>query len=242
LPYFPLPPAQNPALNLRGTRLLLEYPEVLRAQVRAILRVSASFSVSILLPMVGSIDEVRAFKARLAAAMGELRSEAIRFDESISLGAMVEVPSAALVAGDLAREVDFLSLGTNDLVQYLLAADRDDPAMSSYYRSLDPAVLRLISSVVAAARQAGKDVNICGEMAGDPHYTELLLGLGLRSFSVTPRQLGPIRHQIRASHVAAATGFARRLLRCSTREEIVARLERRRDRRARITGPAASAP
>jgi phosphotransferase system enzyme I (PtsI) len=231
LPYFPLPMVANPALGLRGTRLLLEHPDVLRPQLRAMLRVSAAHAVAVLLPMIGGVEEVRAVRREISALMAELRSQRVRFDPNLRLGAMIEVPSAALVAGDLARELDFLSLGTNDLAQYLLAADRDEPSMNEYYRMLHPAVLRLIHSVVRAAEREGKELTICGEMAGDPFYTELLLGLGLRSFSVAPRQLGALRHEIRRCDSRAGTPLARRLIRRSTRDDIRRLMERRRARR-----------
>jgi phosphotransferase system enzyme I (PtsI) len=230
LPYFPLPMVANPALGLRGTRLLLAHPEVLRPQLRAMLRVSAAYGVSVLLPMIGGVEEARAVRREISATMDQLRSQGVPFDPNLRLGAMIEVPSAALVAADLARELDFLSLGTNDLVQYLLAADRDEPAMNDYYRMLHPAVLRLIHDVCRAAGRAGKELTICGEMAGDPFYTELLLGLGLRSFSVAPRQLGALRHEIRRSSTRAGTPLARRLIRLSTRDEIRRVLDRRRAR------------
>jgi phosphotransferase system enzyme I (PtsI) len=231
-PYFPLPPVPNPALNLRGVRLLLAHPALLRVQLRAILRVSAMHPVSVLLPMVGGVEEVRAVKALLHDLKYELRSRGTPFDNELPVGAMIEVPSAALIAEDLAREVDFLSLGTNDLVQYLTAADREDPAMSAYYRALHPAVLRLIECVVRAARTAAKPLSICGEMAGSPFYTELLLGLGLRSFSIAPRQLAAVRHEIRGTDLRAATALARGLARQTTRDEIRELLERRQERRA----------
>lgn len=231
LPYFPLPVVSNPALNLRGVRLLLAHPEVLRPQLRAILRVSAMHSVSALLPMIGGVEDVRAVKDLLAEAKADLRSRGLPFDDEMPLGAMIEVPSAALVADDLAQELDFLSLGTNDLVQYLLAADRDDPAMNGYYQALHPAVLRLLQTVVSATRRAGKELTICGEMAGDPIFTELLVGLGLRSFSVAPRQLGAVRHEIRRLNSRAATALAERLVKRPTREEIRSALERHRERR-----------
>ncbi len=231
LEYFPLPAVVNPALGLRGTRLLLEHPEVLRTQLRAILRVSAAHPVSVLLPMVGGVEEVRSVRTVLNAVTRQLLAEGQAVDERLPLGVMVEVPSAVLVAPELAREVDFLSLGTNDLAQYLLAADRDDAAMSGYYRMLHPAVLRAIRSVAHAAGKAGKDVAICGEMAGDPYYTEILVGLGLRIFSVAPRQIGELRHEIRRVDSRRAVRLAARVLRCSTRDEIRQILDRRRERR-----------
>ena len=232
LPYFPLATVANPALNLRGTRLLLAHPEVLATQLRAILRASASYRLSALLPMVGGLEEVRAVERLLAELKEELASRGVPFDDRLPLGAMIEVPSAALLAADLARELDFLSLGTNDLVQYLLAADREDPAMSPYYRALHPAVLRVIHGVVTAVGSAGKPLSICGEMAGTPLYTELLLGLGLRTFSVAPRQLGAIRHEIRRIDLREATALAERVLGFGTRDQIRALLESRQERRA----------
>ena len=231
LEYFPLPEVVNPALGLRGIRLLLEHPEVLRTQLRAILRVSAAHPVAVLLPMVGGLEEVRAVRVVLGEVTRELLAEGRAVDERLPLGVMIEVPSAVLVARDLAREVDFLSLGTNDLAQYLLAADRDDAAMSAYYRMLHPAVLRAIRSVARAAEQAGKELTICGEMAGDPYYTELLVGLGLRTFSVAPRQIGELRHEIRLVDSRRASTLAARALRCATRDEIRGILDRRRARR-----------
>lgn len=231
LRYFPLPPTPNPALNLRGTRLLLAYPEILRTQLRAILRTSAAYPVSILLPMIGGLDEVLRFRQALAEAKVGLAAERVDFNPAIPVGGMIEVPGAALMAPELARELDFLSLGTNDLIQFVLAADREDPAMASYHQALHPAVLRLLGSVARAARKAGKDLTLCGEMAGDPFYTELLIGLGLRSFSVAPRQLAAIRHEIRRTDCRAAGNLARRLLRLVTATEVEGALERRHSRR-----------
>jgi phosphoenolpyruvate-protein kinase (PTS system EI component) len=225
LPYFPLPPTTNPALGLRGTRLLLAHPEVLRPQLRAILRVRARHDASILLPMVGGVEEVRAVRTVLAEELLQLRGRTGTTGFEPPVGAMIEVPSTLLVADELARECDFLSLGSNDLAQYLLAADRDDPAMSNYYRVLHPAVLRGIDRVVRAASREGTEVTLCGEAAGDPFYTNLFVGLGLRRFSASPRQLGELRHEVRRLDSRRSRALARRLLRCSTRDEIRARME-----------------
>jgi phosphoenolpyruvate-protein kinase (PTS system EI component) len=236
LPYFPLPSAANPALGLRGTRLLLAHPEVLRTQLRAILRVSAGHPVSVLLPMVGGVEEVQAVRRVLAEETRQLVAAGLAVAASLPLGAMVEIPSAVLVARELARETDFLSLGSNDLAQYLLAADRDDPAMSGYYRMLHPAVLRAIRSVVRAAEHARKELTICGEAAGDPSYTELFLGLGVRRFSASPQQLGELRHEVRQYHCGRARSLAQRLLRCATRDEVRRALDRRAARLAAQAG------
>jgi phosphoenolpyruvate-protein kinase (PTS system EI component) len=227
LPYFPLPATTNPALGLRGTRLLLDHPEILRPQLRAILRVRARHDASILLPMVGGVEEVRAVRAVLEEEHRGLRDPAGR-ESAPPVGGMIEVPSTVLVAAELARECDFLSLGSNDLAQYLLAADRDDPAMSGYYRVLHPAVLRSIDMVVRAASRAQKEVTLCGEAAGDPFYTSLFLGLGLRRFSASPRQLGDLRHEVRRLDARRSRSLAKRLLRCSTRDEVRAGIENSR--------------
>jgi phosphoenolpyruvate-protein phosphotransferase len=225
LPYFPLPATTNPALGLRGSRLLLAHPEILRPQLRAILRVRAAHAASILLPMIGGVEEVRAVRAVLADEMLQLRGRTGLTVSEPPVGAMIEIPSTLLVADELARECDFLSLGSNDLAQYLLAADRDDPAVSAYYRVLHPAVLRGIERVVRAASRAGREVTLCGEAAGEALYTGLFLGLGLRRFSASPRQLGELRHEVRRLDSRRCRSLARRLLRCSTRDEIRSRLE-----------------
>ncbi|MBZ0112469.1 MAG: phosphoenolpyruvate--protein phosphotransferase [Thermoanaerobaculia bacterium] len=223
--YFPLAATTNPALGLRGTRLLLAYPEVLRTQLRAILRVRADYDASILLPMVGGVEEVRAVRAMLGEELLQLRHRSGLSVPAPHVGAMIEVPSTLLVADELARECDFLSLGTNDLAQYLLAASRDDPEMSSYYHVLHPAVLRGIDQVVRAAAREGKEVNLCGEAAGDPFYTGIFVGLGLRQFSASPRQFGELRHEVRRLDCRRSQSLVRRLLRCSTREEILGLIE-----------------
>jgi phosphotransferase system enzyme I (PtsI) len=227
LPYFALPPARNPALADRGLRLLLKHPAVLRTQLRAFLRVSARHPVGILLPVVGGLDEVRRVKALVAELGEELRAEGRAFDPRIPLGAMIEVPSAALLADALAGEVDFFCLGTNDLVQYLLAADREDESPVPYYEPLHPAVLRLIRLVVDAAARAERPLTICGEMAGDPRYTELLLGLGLRRFSVAPGEMLRVKEAIRGVHLAGAWTLAQQALASASVADVQALLERR---------------
>jgi phosphotransferase system enzyme I (PtsI) len=230
LPYFPLPLSRNPSLAQRGIRLLLRHPDVLKRQLRAFLRVSAEHPVSILLPMVGGLDEVRATRALLEQVKTELGGEGTKFNAQIPLGVMIEVPSAALLTSALAKEVDFFSLGTNDLVQYVLAADREDETVAEYYRPLHPGVLRLIHSVAEAARSAGRAVTICGEMAGDPQYSELLIGLGLREFSVAPGEMLEVKHAIRNVTVESAQLLAAEALESGSVAEVEALLERRRSR------------
>ncbi len=228
LPYFPLPLARNPSLAQRGIRLLLRNPDVLQRQLRAFLRVSAEHPVSILLPMVGGLEEVRATRVLLRQAMTELRAEGTRFDEKVPLGVMIEVPSAAVLTSTLAKEVEFFSLGTNDLVQYVLAADREDETVAEYYRPLHPGVLRLIHSVAEDARGAGRPVTICGEMAGDPQYSELLIGLGLREFSVAPGEMLEVKNAIRNVTLQSAKLLAAEALEAASVAEVEALLERRR--------------
>ncbi len=228
LAYFPLPPTRNPSLGERGIRLLLKHPEVLKPQLRAFLRLSAEHPVSILLPVVGGLEEVRATRTFMKQVMDELTAEGKNFDPEVPLGAMIEVPSAAVVAAALAKEVDFLSLGTNDLVQYVLVADRENDSLSEYYQPLHPAVLRLIHSVAAAARTTGRPLTICGEIAGDPAYTELLVGLGLRELSVAPGEILEVKDAIRKIDVARAETLASEALEAGSVAEVEALLARRR--------------
>lgn len=222
VPYFPLPVARNPSLAPRGIRVLLRHPEVMRPQLRAFLRVSAEHPVGILLPVVGGLDEVREARAAIRQVQAELAAEGARFDPAVRVGAMIEVPSAALMASSLAREVDFFSLGTNDLVQYVLAADRDDEGADAWYQPLHPAVLRLIHSLLEAARAAGRPVTLCGDMGGNPVYTELLVGLGLREFSVAPGALPALKSSIRRMHVAGAEALAQRALELDSAADVEA--------------------
>ncbi len=231
LDYFPLPASRNPSLGQRGLRLLLKNLDVLRPQLRAILRVSAEHPVSILLPVVGGLDEVRSARAVLEQVKQELAAEGRAFNPAIPLGAMIEVPSAAISIATLVGDLDFFSLGTNDLVQYVLAADREEGAMADYYRPLHPAILRLIHMVVDATRAAARPLTICGEIAGNPQYTELLVGLGLREFSVAPGEILEVKSAIRAVRVADATPFAARALGLSSVTEVEALVEGRRDAR-----------
>ena len=222
LPYFPLPPARNPSLAQRGIGLLLEHPDLLKTQLRAFLRTSADHPVSILLPVVRGVEDVRRAREVVKQAQRELAASGKRFDPGVRIGAMIEVPSAALVARRLAREADFLSLGTNDLVQYVLAADREDDTVAASYQPLHPAVLGLLRSVADAASEAGRELTLCGEIAGHPAYTALLLGLGLRAFSVAPGELLEVKHAIRQTRLEDARTLASRALELGSIAEIEA--------------------
>lgn len=237
LPYFPLPREDNPALGCRGTRLLLAHRSVFRVQLRAILRVSATYPVSILLPMITGLEETRAARSLIDEVKAELAGESASFDSGIAVGAMIETPSAALLAGRLAGEVDFFSVGTNDLVQYLLAADRLGNATDSAYDPLHPAVLQTLASLAAVAGENGKSISLCGEMAGDPMYTALLLGLGFRQFSVNPGRLLEIKHAIRSIHISEAKGLARAALAADTAAGIRARVQDDWNRRRPVSPP-----
>ena len=220
LHYFPLPLEANPSLGCRGTRLLLAHPEILRAQLRAIFRLSATHPVSILFPMIGGLEDLLAVKAAIASVKASLTVERQPFNPHVPIGAMIETPAAAILIGRLAREVDFLSVGTNDLVQYLLTTDRTSSEVASYYEPLHPVVLQVLSSLATVARAKVKSISICGEMAGNPAYTPLLLGLGFRNLSVSPGELLEIKNTIRSTSLQQAEDLATRILQLDTIQEV----------------------
>lgn len=187
---------ENPFLGCRGIRYCLEHPEVFRPQLRAILRASAFGPVRLMYPMISGIDELGYANATLHSCKDELRAEGIPFNEHMAVGIMIEVPSAALVADQLGREVAFFSIGTNDLIQYTIAVDRVNDRISYLYDPCHPSILRLIKMVVEAARQNGIWVGVCGEMAGDIAYTPLLLGLGVTELSATSRLVPRVKHAV----------------------------------------------
>jgi phosphoenolpyruvate-protein phosphotransferase (PTS system enzyme I) len=187
--------ALNPALGLRAIRWSLSEPGMFRQQLRAILRAGAYGKVRLLIPMVSHLSEVQHTLEALARAKQQLADSGRRF-ANVEVGAMIEVPAAALVIHAFLRHFDFVSIGTNDLIQYTLAIDRADEAVAHLYNPWHPAVLQLLSRTIAQARRVGKDVSVCGEMAGDPAFTELLLAMGLRAFSMHPSQIAAIKQQI----------------------------------------------
>jgi phosphoenolpyruvate-protein phosphotransferase (PTS system enzyme I) len=196
------PPATcNPALGLRAVRLCLKEPQLIRPQLRAILRVSAYGRVRAMIPLLSNLREIHAIKTLIRQTQAELKAEGIRSAPHIPIGGMIEVPAAALCVASFARHLDFLSIGTNDLIQYTLAIDRTDDAVSYLFDPLHPAVLRLIKMTIDAAEHAGIPVSMCGEMAGDTRYTRLLLGLGLREFSMQPGALLEIKHIVREARI-----------------------------------------
>lgn len=185
----------NPALGLRAIRWSLSEPAMFLTQLRAVLRAAAYGKINLLLPMVAHASEIRQVVALLARARVQLDERAEVYG-SVRLGAMIEVPAAALCVRMFLRHFDFLSIGTNDLIQYTLAIDRVDESVAHLYDPLHPAILHLVASVIAEARAQGKSVSVCGEMAGDPTMTRLLLGMGLRSFSMHPSQILTVKHQV----------------------------------------------
>jgi len=216
----PGPSPNNPALGLRAIRLCLKEPELFRAQVRALLRASAHGDVQIMLPMISSVQEFRQAAALVEAARLQLLAEGRAVAGCVPVGAMIEVPAAALAAGLLAKHAAFFSIGTNDLIQYTLAIDRVDDEVNYLYDPLHPAVLRLIHMTIDAGERAGRPVALCGEMAGDPRYTRLLLGLGLREFSMHPASVLEVKRIIIESDVGRLRSQASLLLASGDTAEI----------------------
>ena len=203
----------NPALGLRSIRLSLAEPKSFQAQLRAILRVSKLGDVKILVPMLSHAQQIDQTLAAVEQANSSLRGESIAFDENILVGGMVEVPAAALAIGPFLRRLDFLSIGTNDLIQYTLAIDRADEQVSYLYDPLHPAVLMLLSHIISSADKANIPVSMCGEMAGDPKLTRLLLGLGLRQFSMFSSQIPAFKQRVKQSDISEITPLVKRILR-----------------------------
>ncbi len=210
----------NPALGLRAIRFSLKEPHIFKIQLRGILRASAFGKLKILFPMISGIAEIRNAKAILEEAKEELIKECIPFDEGIEVGAMIEIPSASVIADVLANEVDFLSIGTNDLIQYTLAIDRINKHVSYLYEHLHPAILRMIREVVGAGHRAGIEVGICGEMAAEPAYILILLGLGLDELSMTPFYIPRVKKILRSSSYEEAKQLLDEVSRLSTAAEI----------------------
>jgi len=202
----------NPALGLRAIRLCLAEPHIFHSQLRAILRASHYGNVKLLLPMISTMSELRQALHLIERAKRSLQEQGIPFDESIPVGGMIEVPAAALKAEVFARELDFLSIGTNDLIQYTLAIDRTDDTVAHLYNPLHPAVLQLIEMSIRAANKAGKPISVCGEMAGDPRLTRLLLGFGLRQFSMHPAHVLAVKRQVLQSSLPRLANSARKIL------------------------------
>jgi len=206
-------PAPNPALGLRAIRYCLAEPQIFQAQLRALLRASGHGKIRLLIPMLAHAHEIDQTLAAIAQAKADLDSRGIAYDRSVQVGGMIEIPAAALSLGYFMRKLDFVSIGTNDLIQYTLAIDRNDDAVAHLYDPLHPAVLQLISQTIAAANKAGKAVAVCGEMAGDLTATRLLLGLGLREFSMHPAQLLTIKQEVLRTNLGDVRKVAAQVMR-----------------------------
>ncbi|HOP45439.1 MAG TPA: phosphoenolpyruvate--protein phosphotransferase [Coprothermobacter proteolyticus] len=210
LPYLGLQRENNPFLGWRAIRYCLDRRDVLKTQLRAILRASVYGKAAVMFPMISSVEEVVKAKEVLEEAKAELREEGQPFDEHVKVGIMVEIPSAAVAADLLAPEVDFFSIGTNDLTQYTLAVDRDNEKVREYYNPLHPAVLRLIKRVIDVGNTFGKEVAMCGELAGDDKATEILLGLGLQVFSMTPSSIPRVKKVVLSTNNEEAQAIAKK--------------------------------
>ncbi|OGI49459.1 MAG: phosphoenolpyruvate--protein phosphotransferase [Candidatus Muproteobacteria bacterium RIFCSPLOWO2_01_FULL_60_18] len=216
----------NPALGLRAVRLCLHDTSLFRPQLRAILRASAFGKVRMMIPMLSGQEELFQVLDLIEETKSDLKRERIKFNPKIPVGGMIEVPAAAISADLFAPHLDFFSIGTNDLIQYTLAIDRVDDAVNYLYDPLHPSVLRLISITIKAGKQARIPVAMCGEMAGDPRYTRLLLGLGLTEFSMHPATLLEVKKIVREADVGQFTRFARDLLKLRDPREVHARVEK----------------
>ena len=216
----------NPALGLRAIRLCLSEPKVFMTQLRAILRASHFGNIKILFPMLSSISELRQTKLILERAKASLRKEKIKFNEKILIGGMIEIPAAAISADIFAQELDFLSIGTNDLIQYALAIDRTDDAVSHLYNPLHPAVLKLIALTVKSAHKYKKSIAICGEMAGEPKLTKLLIGMGIEQLSMHPSHILRVKQQVLSSDITNMKASVHKLLNLNEVDKIETLLKR----------------
>ena len=215
-----IPAGNNPALGLRSIRYSLWRRDVFKLQLRAFYRAAAVGPLRIMFPLISGVAELRTVRELCAGVCSELQRDGLAHNPEVPLGVMIETPSAAIIADLLVDECDFLSIGTNDLIQYALAADRQDEHVGYLYHPLHPAILRLVKMVTGAAKRAGKPVSMCGDMAGDPRFCWVLLGLGLRSFSMAPRQIPIVKSIVRASRIAAAEKLTEEILRLRTEDEV----------------------
>ncbi len=216
----------NPALGRRAIRLCLAESALFHTQLRALLRASHYGKVKILIPMLSNLVELRLTHAAIERAKASLAADDVPFDPAIEVGGMIEIPAAALMAGAFAERLDFLSIGTNDLIQYTLAIDRADDSVAYLYDPTHPAVLQLISITLRAGEKAGKPVSVCGEMAGDPKLTRLLIGLGLRRFSMQPASLLSVKQQVLKTHIGNNVNVTQKILKASDADKMEGFLSR----------------
>jgi phosphotransferase system enzyme I (PtsI) len=221
LPYMNLPKEDNPFLGWRAIRISMDRKEILHAQLNAILRASAFGKIYILFPMIISVEEIRILKLEIKKIQIQLNSNNILFDKNIKIGIMIETPASAIIAEHLIKEVDFFSIGTNDLTQYTLAVDRGNKLISHLYNPMNPSVLKLIKQVIDVAHSDGKWTGMCGELAGDERATILLLGMGLDEFSMSSISIPKIKQIIRKTSFYDAQKLAQKALQMPTAEEII---------------------
>ncbi|MGG3007505.1 phosphoenolpyruvate--protein phosphotransferase [Geobacillus stearothermophilus] len=226
LPYLQLPKEMNPFLGFRAIRLCLEMQDMFRTQLRALLRASVYGNLKIMFPMIATLDEFRQAKAILLEEKEALLRQGVAVADGIEVGMMVEIPAAAVMADQFAKEVDFFSIGTNDLIQYTMAADRMNERVAYLYQPYNPAILRLISHVIDAAHREGKWVGMCGEMAGDPIAIPILLALGLDEFSMSATSILPARAQLKRLSKEDAVRVKETVLSLGTAEEVVSFVKR----------------
>ena len=229
LPYFQTPKEDNPALGWRGLRILLKWPDFLRVQLRAMLRASTSGELRILLPMVSSMTEIEEVHKTFDSVRDELERQGYETAPDVPVGAMIEVPSMLFLLDELMPAVDFVSVGTNDLVQYLLAADRDNPWVAGEYDPQHPAVLRALDLVARSAQSANRPASVCGDLAGDPAMSILLLGLGFGSVSLAPQFLPEVKYTVRRTKFESARQWALEALACDSSEGVRRVLQAIRD-------------
>lgn len=226
LPYMELPHEENPFLGWRALRICLDRTEILKTQFRALLRASAFGYIKIMLPMVISIEECRKAKALLEECKKELRSEGVKFDENIQLGIMIETPASAFRAKWFAQEVDFFSIGTNDLTQYTLAVDRGNERISNLYDTYNPGVLAAIKAAIDGAHEGGITISMCGEFAGESRATALLFGMGLDAFSMSAISVPKIKKNIMGLDRKSAEELVERVMQKATSEEVLAEIDK----------------
>jgi|WetSurMetagenome_2_1015567.scaffolds.fasta_scaffold03779_1 phosphoenolpyruvate-protein phosphotransferase (PTS system enzyme I) len=217
---------RNPVLGVRAVRFCLKHPEIFKAQFRGLLRSSVRRNVAILIPLITTLEELKESLALLEECKVELRAAGVPFDEEVPVGIMIEVPSAALTAEAFAPYVDFFSIGTNDLIQYLLAIDRNNDSVAHLYDPMHPAVLKCIAGVCAAGADAGKPVTVCGEVAADPRMTPLLLGLGVTELSMTPSSILDVKERVRNLSLKACSRLAKKALQAHTGREVAELVDR----------------
>ncbi len=226
LPYMELPKEENPFLGWRALRICLDRPEILKTQFRALLRASAFGYIKIMLPMVISVEECRKAKALLEECKKELREEGVKFDENIQLGIMIETPATAFRAKYFAKEVDFFSIGTNDLTQYTLAVDRGNEKISNLYDTYNPGVLAAIKSAIDGAHEGGITISMCGEFAGEARATAVLFGMGLDAFSMSAISVAKVKKNILELDSKIAQELVAKVLEKSTTEEVLEEIDR----------------